>query len=557
MRSYDQTQQRARPGRTCFMHKEKGKSANVVIIDIDQSDCSNVDFMDVPESSYKKCRGFSTVRTKRKGSAWNVFSIDDEDGCDLHSDVTSSGKNYANEKSQHCFTEESDGEDCQIFYEQGNLPFKLSKFSRKVCTRKHFSLYTDSEVSSSESDNSDCEVMEGSTGKIREQWEKAASRKKSLEDEISASEPCTNPRNPQHRKSCKKFDTDNGSCSYSEISVQSNSSDGMDNQANHNFSAENPFCQHDDVSPVKGSGQFANQDCHQDKNDLDSEAQFASKAQAGYETEFGHEYSSSTHREKSGPEEQFTVQDEGPSHLGQTKVVTEEPCSEEGLVSGTKMDKKRAVFEEKEDYREDHFVNTERDEVINDNKELALGECSHCEERTPEEGSEQNLLIGDRERLKETEEYKRALDEEWAARRHQLQIQAEEARQLRKRKKAEILRLLDMERRQKQRVEEIRESQKKDEETISLKEQLRVEVRKQLEILELKYRDMASLLRALGIHVEGGLYPTSHEIRAAYKQALLRYHPDRSSKASIRQQVEAEETFKLISRLKEKLLSTA
>lgn len=40
-------------------------------------------------------------------------------------------------------------------------------------------------------------------------------------------------------------------------------------------------------------------------------------------------------------------------------------------------------------------------------------------------------------------------------------FQAEEAQRLRKRKKAESMRLLDMQRRQKQRVEEVRETQKK------------------------------------------------------------------------------------------------
>lgn len=44
------------------------------------------------------------------------------------------------------------------------------------------------------------------------------------------------------------------------------------------------------------------------------------------------------------------------------------------------------------------------------------------------------------------------------------------------------------------------------------------------------------------------------QVNAAYKKALLRFHPDRSSRADLRQQVEAEEKFKLISRLKEKLL---
>ncbi|XP_072956020.1 uncharacterized protein [Typha angustifolia] len=169
----------------------------------------------------------------------------------------------------------------------------------------------------------------------------------------------------------------------------------------------------------------------------------------------------------------------------------------------------------------------------------------------------QNDLIADREKHKESIEYKRAQEEEWASRQRQLQIQAEEAQRLRKRRKAEIMRLLNMEKRQKQRLEEIRESQKKDQETTNLKEQLRLEVRKELDKMEGRYRDMASLLRGLGIHIEGGLFPSLHEVSAAYKQALRRFHPDRVCRSDIHQQVKAEETFKFISRLKEKLLPLA
>ncbi|KAJ0094968.1 hypothetical protein Patl1_16640 [Pistacia atlantica] len=123
----------------------------------------------------------------------------------------------------------------------------------------------------------------------------------------------------------------------------------------------------------------------------------------------------------------------------------------------------------------------------------------------------QNDIISDREKLKETDEYKRAMEEEWAARQRQLQIQGEEAQRLRKKRRAESIRLLDMERRQKQRLEEIRETQKKDEENMNMKEQLRVEVRKELHKLETTCIDMASLLRALGINVGSSFHPLSHE----------------------------------------------
>ncbi|KAJ6726483.1 CHAPERONE DNAJ-DOMAIN SUPERFAMILY PROTEIN [Salix purpurea] len=193
-------------------------------------------------------------------------------------------------------------------------------------------------------------------------------------------------------------------------------------------------------------------------------------------------------------------------------------------------------------------------------------------------------IINDREKLKETEEYKQATEQEWAARQRQLKIQSEEAQRLRKRRKAETLRILDMERRQKQRVEEMREAQKKDEENLNIKERFRVEARKELYRLEVTCIDMASLLRALGIHVDGGFKPLPSQswqppvllllktvirkpeliwlyilrfVHAAYKRALLKFHPDRASKTDIRRQVEAEEKFKLISRMKEKFLSTS
>lgn len=46
------------------------------------------------------------------------------------------------------------------------------------------------------------------------------------------------------------------------------------------------------------------------------------------------------------------------------------------------------------------------------------------------------------------------------------------------------------------------------------------------------------------------------QVQAAYKRALLKFHPDRVSSTStdIRQLVEAEEKFKLISHMKKKFM---
>ncbi|GFP96006.1 hypothetical protein PHJA_001744700 [Phtheirospermum japonicum] len=112
-------------------------------------------------------------------------------------------------------------------------------------------------------------------------------------------------------------------------------------------------------------------------------------------------------------------------------------------------------------------------------------------------------MINEREKLKETDEYKRAMEEEWASRQQALQIQAEEAKNLRrlqKRRKAESLRLLDVERRQEEWIEEVRSSQKKDEENMNLKERVRVqaEVRSELKRLEVSCHIMAKSISTRG-----------------------------------------------------------
>jgi len=121
------------------------------------------------------------------------------------------------------------------------------------------------------------------------------------------------------------------------------------------------------------------------------------------------------------------------------------------------------------------------------------GSCSlpqkdliHDPEELGQFASVQNAsMIGVREKHKESIEFKQATEEEWKSRQRQLQIQAEEAKKLRKRKKAEAQRLRDMEKRQKQRLQEVRESQRQNEEAIQLKEQYRGVVRKEVRNLKI------------------------------------------------------------------------
>jgi uncharacterized membrane protein len=50
------------------------------------------------------------------------------------------------------------------------------------------------------------------------------------------------------------------------------------------------------------------------------------------------------------------------------------------------------------------------------------------------------------------------------------------------------------------------------EEMVNLKEKIRAEVRKELEALERRYSTMASVLRELGVVVEGGSCPLLHQV---------------------------------------------
>ncbi|KAL3697919.1 hypothetical protein R1sor_011995 [Riccia sorocarpa] len=190
----------------------------------------------------------------------------------------------------------------------------------------------------------------------------------------------------------------------------------------------------------------------------------------------------------------------------------------------------------------------------------------HEEERVPlgnEEARQQRAgsgpdvddggLIAMKERLKQTSEFRQADEQEWASRQRELLRQQQEAQRLRKLRQRERLdadRKLEMERKQKQRVQELRLNQMKAEKDMDEKEQIRGRVRDTLEYQASRCPDVASLLRTLGIKVEGGNNPSEAQVNAAFKRALVKFHPDRVGDGDVRRLVEAEETFKLINRMK-------
>ncbi|XP_043702026.1 uncharacterized protein LOC122652374 isoform X2 [Telopea speciosissima] len=673
--------------RTLGRCTEKEKNDSIVYIDVDPDDLSDVVVIDAPGSSQQRRQHGSNVsRNDKNIPSGSIISIDDDDdgspandgerGGDLDSDTASSRVSRC-EPHQSQSSEESDGEDCQ-FIQERSFPVKLSKckrtYSGKTIPRSIFTFNPLSEGGSSESDGSDCELMEGSYGKIRDQWEKASTRKKTseyiynpqsvVEEQGSGSgSHSDNQKNvevenesEQEKETPVHSDSSNSnnrkenisSCTASEsILVEDSSLNPEENnpvenldptalgqesrswnetqethfserkydhswrkpffssqeQTDEQLNCESTFFNDKEENAAAETFWFKNQPGYdsqsnhgkanfQDKEDSSCNTHQSVQTQVGQDREVYLGKNEGIHREHSSCNtqppndtkfERASFQDKEKLVSGDPSFCDTQPCFRKHLNPGESFsnaqswddpdinlgtfscqDRAKSVSDEslcntQQDGTQVESGRCFRDGAEHDPEYISKGRLQgeknqllHTQDGncTPDD---QNDIISEREKIKETDEYKRAVEEEWASRQQELQIQAEEAKRLKKRKKAESMRLLDMERRQKQRVEEMRESQKKDEETINLKEQLRVEIRRELDRLERMHNDMASLLRALGIHV-GGSMP--YEVNAAYRRALLKFHPDRASRTDIRQQVEAEEKFKLISRLKEKFLPT-
>ncbi|KAL9268303.1 hypothetical protein AKJ16_DCAP22798 [Drosera capensis] len=586
---------------------------DVVLIDVDSDDFHDVIIVDLPESLLEKLGRRSTSK---------VISIDDDDE-EGHTDSTPDED--ANPTSRDSYPAST------------SSPVNLSKFKRtysgKVGSTNRYGLGPDSEFDSSDSDCSDCELMEGSTGKLREQWEHAFQKRKNEKhkiwsgSEVHADPPASNDSHnhchgeesrekvqaedrgpsssarPRYEDEtfppCTADGNDASGKTQGGATGEATESDFVQNHSSHDTGyssfkqfgdGHRPFCNEDHSIPeasMPSAFEMNDNQANEGKplsrdKDLDIVDEpclfnrqpniehnfvFRSPDRSDDEPNFKHKLQSVD----ADPSRTLPLDSDtelrpffAPSECNLEKKtgreerrLSEEPSSsnpksegEGGKVvdEGQKVDEEQLHGSGCRDMdgpmEEDPAAESSSGNPVVDNKN----------DRPPSLRVElsQDVLIIDRQKLKETDEYKRAMEEEVASRQQQLQIQAEEAQRLRRRKRAETARIMDMERRQKQRVEEIRETQKKDMENMNMKEQLRANIRNELHRLEITCSDMASLLRSLGVHV--GINPTAHEVHAAYKKAALRFHPDRASRSDLRQQVESEERFKLISRMKESFL---
>lgn len=668
---------RSSKNKTATKGKVNGTTGNVVIIDLDDD---SVVIIDPAESSKQKFESSNVVRE-------GIINIDDDEDSDLDpgicvdgdgdlvSDASSSKIQFPAFKTVRNSLN-SDTDECRVIREKTSA-FQFSKCKQTYCTkasgRNRYGLDPASNNGSSDSDCSDCELMEDSFI-IREQWDRILLKKKQdrnhhsgPDDQASASGSngeartnaeeengreqqqvpvCSSSSNADYGKEnvSEFFATDSGNAETTSFKPPSDGSfmDGyqkgeqgncpywkpasvrdteplhrnadfppgggtfagdprcsLNCQSNKDFFDSIPGFRNEKDLSAKGSFQPGGcsvaedpscYDCRTYENVCDAIPGFRKEKEPSpqespfmwFEREVGKKQSMQPKTSLDGTEKV----DPGQSSVSNSRMFDEikvdngvslpddkfrdgpgefPSCrtSDEGKSKG-RSEKAFYQVRVRADSNEPSLCETSS---IRTNIDKV--ESSFVEAKEPNNSrglldaqagniapSVEGNLINEREKLKDTDEYKRAIEEEWAARERELRIQSEEAQRLRKRKKAESMRLCDIERRQKQRIEEVRQTQKKDEENINLKEQLRGEIRKEINRLEITCIDMASLLRGLGIQVGGGFCPMSHDVHAAYKRALLKFHPDRASKTDIRQQVEAEEKFKLISRMKEKLSTT-
>lgn len=79
------------------------------------------------------------------------------------------------------------------------------------------------------------------------------------------------------------------------------------------------------------------------------------------------------------------------------------------------------------------------------------------------------------------------------------------------------------------------------------KDQLRPMIKHNILLKVGRTKTLSGTLRALGILIEGGMLANDKQIDKAYKKAAVLFHPDKHVNADLAKQVEAEETFKIIS----------
>ncbi|XP_012568347.1 uncharacterized protein [Cicer arietinum] len=518
---------------------------NIVYIDLDSDQFDDVVILEGPEVVSKKLNGSSGPSRNRTLTPQSVISIDDDDddGSDdvdnprvnaegvgeLDSDASSS-KRFTSASSSARNSVRIDVDDCDVYEKDSASKRQKSKgvFSSKASERNCYGLYG-SENESSDSDCSDCELMED-----REQWEKVSAMKKSRVFNDQS-------RHDEHASSSGLHSND-----YINIEVK-NRSEKLGKSPAYGPSSskyvkenQSSFTVKDDIGHGERTTREKAPACPKSKNcDFGNGITGSSR----FTKELGDEESkfmSSSQDEHDRKVDNYKT----PLRSKESKFMSSSQDEHTGKVDNDKtpLRSKESKFMSSDQDEHDRKVDNDETPLRSkcDNITPLRSKCDNISEgnsnsasfdernfnghefelHTQDGGStasEERNIINEREKLKETDEYKQAMEEEWASRQKQLQIQ--------------------------------------DEEIMNMKEKLRAEIQKELNQLKNQCTDMTSLLRSLGINVGESRTAVPHEVHAAYKRAMFKFHPDRASKTDIRAQVEAEEKCKFITAMKEKFLS--
>ncbi|XWS23054.1 hypothetical protein CRYUN_Cryun29cG0088700 [Craigia yunnanensis] len=474
----------------------KGKFENPVLIDVDGDRCENVIIIDAPESVEEDLQGSSGSKGGKRFLSPRVISVDDDEtdnmddpeicvecGGDLDSDASSRKSCPAPD-----FTRKSTGlddDDCQFIREKKSV-FKLSKCKKtyigKTPCGKRFGLSPKSEDSSSESDCSDCELMEGSVGKLQEQWEKAFLRKRynvrngqsGLEDQTSASGSCNDTpsrvedqnRSQQHAETPASSGSSNSNIQKQNSTAFETNSDNYLGGTCLNRGTKRPFVEsdkkvdHESFSQAKygptaeaqfshvqvdfifGRGRFMkdliSRDGNQEFSQVPSNCDpYPSDLQHGKTIPNGKEKLQSKEPlmsiAKLSEEKQVdygmtpsdveigTVFDESTSvktPLGGMPVVSSKNyCDREMVVSGDSSQNDETQIKQSFSEAEQSSISSVSNSKKYDDRDTLYVQGVDAT------ASGKKDIVTDREKLKETDEYKQAVEEEWASRQRELKIQ--------------------------------------------------------------------------------------------------------------------------------------
>lgn len=388
---------------------------DVEIIDLDSGD-ADVEIIDAPGSSHQ---GSKFVRKEATSSPNCVISIDDDDdddesGTDSHTET--SGCQYGRPRNRYGldFTSETES------FATGTSGSKDS-----------------SGVGFSEGEGSDCEILDDSSGSIRQEWERAHSRKTTPPDRVETTpcenvECCSNKSFEDRFNDCfgsslrNKFGLhgDSGACSAPNAVLSENPSKEKVSSKGKQYGSFVPGMFQEEIRE-RVFPYFSIKRCSYRKG----KSLFSDNGVRA--------------PEKMVVEEEIAKE---PDNGVRSPEEVKENISEEANNCGRPLEKMNV---EKENAKEASFgiANRMNDETVKEkckprdvefslmqNSAMASEANKHCEKIGEEsallcvheantEPEHDECLLGEREKHKKSDEYKRAAEVEQASRQEQLRIQ--------------------------------------------------------------------------------------------------------------------------------------